>query len=285
MRGIDPAEEEADRTRGALASSAKESLTVNAGKLVESVKSLAKRIGIVKTLPDKTMNLKDGLLLWLTDLYKRSEDEEEKKLLVFLILKIHRVFQLNNIIVTYWSQHNPQPNPLMEQFDASIAALEAEEHSEVNTSIIKSVKELAPDLEWYIKRTKCLEPHGETTEYVNANIIGERGVIRDDKLTVGLTVMPPNIQYPEHQHVAEEFYLVLSDGEWNKHSGEWEKKTLGDYVYNESNIVHSTRSRNKPLVTLWFHYHPTELQNFVHRFVDFPKVILRMLGHPIEDEE
>ena len=284
MRGIDPSEE-ADGTRGTLAGTVKDNWMQNAGKLVESAKSFAMKVGLVQTLPKKITNLRDSLLHWLTELYKNSGDEEEKRVLAFLILKLHRVFQLNDMIVTYWSQHNPKPSLLAKEFDESIAALEAEEHSEVNTGIIKSVKELAPDLEWYIKKAPCLETHGETVEYVNANIIGERGVIRDDKLTVGLTVMPPNIQYPEHQHVAEEFYLVLSDGKWNKHSGEWEEKTLGDYVYNESNIVHSTRSGDKPLVTLWFHYHPNELQNFAHRFMDFPKVILKMLGHPIDDDE
>ncbi len=284
MRGVDLNDEEV-RSRGKLYNAFKENWKKNAGKLKEAAISFTKKTGVVQSLPEKVMELKSSLLFWLHDLHERSKDEEERRLLTFLIHKIDRVFQLDDMIVTYWLQNNPKPNPLVKEFNESIAALEADKHSEVNTSIIKSVKELAPDLEWYIKKAACLETHGETTEYVNANIIGERGVIYDDKLTVGLTVMPPNIQYPEHQHVAEEFYLVLSDGQWNKHSGEWEDRKLGDYVYNESNIVHSTRSGDKPLVTLWFHYHPNEIQNFAYKYRSLPKKLMEKLGRSMDKDE
>lgn len=190
------------------------------------------------------------MILWLKSLHDKSNEEAEKKLLTLLLNKIDRVFKLDDKFVTYWIQKNPKHNPLEKEFNDGIALLEAEEQSEVNKNIIKSVKELAPDLKWYEEKTPSLKKRDTENKYANPNIVGERGVIYDDNLTVGLTVMPPNIQCPEHRHKAEEFYLVSNNGKWNKSGGEWVEKKLGDYVYNESNIIHSTKSGDEPLVTL-----------------------------------
>ena len=281
MRGLHSSDGEEIRGTTTI-NSMKEKFKQNFRELKESAKQFSKQTGVVQTIPQKFMNLKDSLILWLTDLHEKSSSADERKLLTFLLDKIDRVFQLNDMFFSYWIQKNPNPNHLEKEFNEGIALLEAGTHSEVNTNIIKAVKDLAPDLEWYFKKAPCLEEHGTEREYANANIIGEKGVIYDDNLTVGLTVMPRRVQYPEHQHKAEEFYLVLNDGQWNKNSGEWQHKTLGEYVYNESNIVHSTRSGENPLVTLWFHYNPNDIQNFAYKFKDLPNMLKQKIEDKIE---
>lgn len=257
-------ESERATTKGSLFQDAAEM----AKKIKEQAKGFASQTGLTSELPEKFMNLRTSLIAWLTDLYERSDDEDEKNLLSIIRNKIDRVFKLDEFVLTYWVRKNPKKNKLEQQFNQAIARLEACDNSEVNTAIINAVKELGPDLEWFKKKTPCLEEHVEGEEYTNANIIGERGIIYDDNLTVGLTVMPPNIQYPEHQHLAEEFYLVMTDGSWKKEGEDWKEKKLGDYVYNESNIKHATKSGDKPLVTLWFHYHPNDFQRMIFKFKD-----------------
>lgn len=90
------------------------------------------------------------------------------------------------------------------------------------------MKEIAPLLEWYIEKVRCT--NREPNEFSNANYIGQRGVIRHESLTIGLTTMTPNIEYPPHSHEGEEFYVVLNEGSWNQDNGEWQRKKLGEHL-------------------------------------------------------
>lgn len=85
-------------------------------------------------------------------------------------------------------------------------------------------------------------------------LIGPHGLERRDDVTVGLTLMAPNVRYPDHRHPPEEFYLVLSSGEWRQDGGAWHEPGPGGVVYHSPGVVHSVRSGAAPLLTLWLHW-------------------------------
>jgi quercetin dioxygenase-like cupin family protein len=73
---------------------------------------------------------------------------------------------------------------------------------------------------------------------------------REDVL-LGVSLMAPRLQYPDHHHPPEEIYLALSKGEWRQEEGPWHEPGLGGLVFNPSNVVHAMRSADTPLLTLW----------------------------------
>lgn len=214
-------------------------------------------------LHEAFINLKNSLLEWLAKLQEETKVESEVKLFTFLQNKIHDIFENGNRFDSDDVQYNPRDNPCTAEFKRGIEILEEVESSELNKNIVHAVKRLEPMLEWYVKKgEKTPVDATQNFEYVNCNIVGKRGVIHDEDLTIGITVMDPNSVYPAHNHVEEEFYVVLNTGSWNQNNGLWMEKTLGDYVYNPSNIVHSTKSGDDPLVTIWFHYNPSFRDKF-----------------------
>ena len=87
--------------------------------------------------------------------------------------------------------------------------------------------------------------------HINAQIIGPGGLeIRQDVI-VGITLMRPELDYPDHQHEPKEIYLVLSNGCWRQNHGDWHSPDLGGLVYNPNNIMHGMQSQESPLMALW----------------------------------
>jgi len=227
--------------------------------------------------PASIIRLKESLLSWIDQVDEKTTEKDEKILLKFLTEKITRIFKDDNLIMRHDVEINPRENAHDDDLQESISALEGIEFSEfsefshiskiskTNSDLVSAVKEIAPTLYWYKKKVQC----EEEMEYSNANIIGKCGIIFDDTLTVGLTVMPANTMYPEHHHKEAEFYVVLSSASWNQKGGDWVRKSLGDYVYNPSNITHATKTDDNPLVTIWFHYHPTLLAKMMHGFSEW----------------
>ncbi len=116
-------------------------------------------------------------------------------------------------------------------------------------NMVSSVIDLADELPWY-KRPVANNP-SFMESHVNAQIIGPEGLEVRQDLIVGVTLMRPDIDYPDHQHEPEELYLVLSDGRWRQGNGEWHTPGLGGLVYNSSDVMHGMKSVNTPLFALW----------------------------------
>jgi quercetin dioxygenase-like cupin family protein len=111
---------------------------------------------------------------------------------------------------------------------------------------------IEPFLNWQIR--PGAEAVGETflQGHANAAIIGEEGLeIRSD-VRVGVSLMAPHTQYPDHQHPPEEIYIALSGGQWRQANAPWREPGTGGLVYNPPNIVHAMRARERPLLALWF---------------------------------
>lgn len=69
---------------------------------------------------------------------------------------------------------------------------------------------------------------------------------------VGLSLLAPNVRYPDHDHPPEEVYVVLGGGEW-RHAGiDWHRPGAGGVVHTPPGTVHAMRSLDDPLLAVWF---------------------------------
>jgi hypothetical protein len=116
-------------------------------------------------------------------------------------------------------------------------------------SLVDACFTLADHLFWFQRSA----PHRPDfmAGHVNAEIIGPRGLEVRDDITIGISLMRPGLIYPDHHHLPEEIYIVLSEGLWRQNDHPWWSPGIGGYVYNPSHIVHSMRAVDTPLLALW----------------------------------
>jgi hypothetical protein len=111
---------------------------------------------------------------------------------------------------------------------------------------------IEPRLDWKVRAGAATQCEQFLDDYANATIIGLEGLeIRRD-VWIGVSLMAPHTQYPDHRHPPEEIYVVLSDGQWRQASDPWHEPGIGGLVYNPPNVVHAMRSTERPLLALWF---------------------------------
>ena len=111
---------------------------------------------------------------------------------------------------------------------------------------------IEPQLGWKVRAGSETQGEQLLDGHANATITGPEGLeIRRD-VWIGVSLMAPHTQYPDHRHPPEEIYVVLSDGQWRQASDPWHEPGIGGLVYNPPNIVHAMRSTERPLLALWF---------------------------------
>ena len=110
---------------------------------------------------------------------------------------------------------------------------------------------LAPRLNW--QRREGLKPKDLRffDNHANATLIGNDGIEYHDSVRLGVSLIAPDVEYPDHQHPPEEAYLVMSGGDWRQDHGEWFRREPGEIVHNIPNIWHAMRAGKAPLLALW----------------------------------
>ena len=100
------------------------------------------------------------------------------------------------------------------------------------------------DLHWYLSK-KSHSPY--------CRIIGPTGQLHHvDKIAVGIFLLGAQFDYPNHQHRADEIYIVLAGtGEWSLDREPFEQKVPGDIIAVPSMTVHALRTTAKPVLILW----------------------------------
>lgn len=125
---------------------------------------------------------------------------------------------------------------------------------------------LDPDLQFLMRKFEEIEPwlkwrirHGGNdaasdnfaSNHANAIIIGPGGLKNPGSLQLGVTLLAPNVRYPDHRHSPEETYLVISSGDFRNELQEWVQVSEGGTFYNQHNITHAMRSSDIPLFAFW----------------------------------
>ena len=82
-------------------------------------------------------------------------------------------------------------------------------------------------------------------------IVGEGGLERRHGIRVGVSLMAPDVRYPDHTHPPEEVYLVLSPGRFKHGSSSWCEPGIGGTFHNEPGIWHAMASGDVPFLAIW----------------------------------
>lgn len=88
--------------------------------------------------------------------------------------------------------------------------------------------------------------------HANATIVGPGGLEDREDLVIGVSLLAPQVRYPDHNHSPEEVYLVLSPGRFQHGESDWFEPGIGGALYNEPNIKHAMASGDAPLLALWY---------------------------------
>ena len=118
--------------------------------------------------------------------------------------------------------------------------------------LMEKFGELEPHLVWY-QREGSWEGASENfaDNHANAILVGPKGLEQREDVWIGVTLVGPNVRYPDHRHTPEETYLVLSEGDFCQGRNDWTYVSTGETFYNPYNIVHSMRSKARPLFVFW----------------------------------
>ncbi len=88
--------------------------------------------------------------------------------------------------------------------------------------------------------------------YGFAEVIGKLGPFVSTKVRSGIGVWAPGIDYPAHQHAAEEVYIVLAgSADFMLDEGPYETRRAGDVVHVTSMRRHGFRTTTEPLTVFY----------------------------------
>jgi hypothetical protein len=130
-------------------------------------------------------------------------------------------------------------------------ALAIETEHESLHRLVDRFKWIEPLLEWRRRTNDTSASQNFVDGHANAMIIGPGGLEDRRDIWFGVTVMAPNVRYPDHDHAPEEVYLVLSDGEFRQGEAAWFSPGVGGSFYNPPGIKHTMRSLDAPLFAFW----------------------------------
>jgi hypothetical protein len=142
--------------------------------------------------------------------------------------------------------------PVCANFDQTVAKIAATPATRPEVkALADALRAIEPQLVWQRRWTARPGDGGFYDGHANANIVGPEGLeIRED-IWIGVSLMAPHIDYPEHHHAPEEVYVALSPGDWRNEEQDWFAPGPGGLVYNRSDTRHAMRAGQAPLLAVW----------------------------------
>ncbi|MFC3183012.1 dimethylsulfonioproprionate lyase family protein [Cypionkella sinensis] len=118
-------------------------------------------------------------------------------------------------------------------------------------ALTQSFAQIEQHLCWTRRSTARPEDTVFWNGHANALVLGPGGLEERDDVWLGVTVMAPNVLYPDHNHPPAEVYLPMSAGEWWNADMNWTDPGLQGFIYNPPGILHAMRSGPAPFLALW----------------------------------
>lgn len=87
--------------------------------------------------------------------------------------------------------------------------------------------------------------------HANATLVGPGGLEPRTDVLLGVSLMAPHMQYPDHHHAPEEIYLAMGSGGWRRDTEAWVFPAPGQLFYNTPSVVHAMITHEEPLLALW----------------------------------
>lgn len=142
----------------------------------------------------------------------------------------------------------PQRQPACQYVERSYDAVDA---TDVNLQrLARAIQAIEPALQWS-NAVAPGQPSFLAEAYAEAMIVGPGGLAESNAVEIGLSIMAPNTNYPDHKHPPEELYIALSEGDWRQNADPWVTPGPGGLIHNPAGIVHAMRSGDKPLFAIW----------------------------------
>jgi hypothetical protein len=118
----------------------------------------------------------------------------------------------------------------------------------------RAIKALEPFVGWQRRTSGQNGSEHYIRDHVNGMIVGPAGMESRYDIQLGFSLLAPHTRYPDHQHLPEEAYVLLTQGEFRQADGGWFDPGIGGGMYNVSNIRHAMRSHDRPLLAMWCLY-------------------------------
>jgi hypothetical protein len=132
------------------------------------------------------------------------------------------------------------------------AALAIETGRPALRRLIDAFRAIEPDLAWARRASYDETASANFVDgHANAMILGPAGLENRRDVWLGVSLLAPDVRYPDHAHAPEETYLVLSDGAFRQGDGDWFTPGVGGSFYNPPFIRHAMRSTDTPLFAFW----------------------------------
>jgi len=140
--------------------------------------------------------------------------------------------------------------PVCHHLDTVIAPSEADAPD--LQDLLRAFIAIEPSLRWRPRQGDCTGASANFFEnHANAMILGPGGLEPRDDVWLGVSLVGPNVLYPDHRHPPEETYLVIGPGDFRQGRTAWTHVARGETYYNPHNIVHAMRSSQDPLLAFW----------------------------------
>lgn len=142
----------------------------------------------------------------------------------------------------------PVSKPVCCFLDRAHAALP---RSPLFAALATASRSLAEQAVW--RNKYCRVPGREALfeNFAFCDFIGPDGWRHSERVTLGLTMLGPHVDYPFHQHPARELYLLLSGAsDWGVDFQPLRARNPGDWILHREMQPHAMRSRDAPMLAV-----------------------------------
>jgi hypothetical protein len=124
-------------------------------------------------------------------------------------------------------------------------------------ALVEAFRALHPVLRWRQNPNYRQSPPDPDflNNYGYAEICGSYGLI-EAHIRFGVLLLGPDTCYPPHRHPAEEIYIPLNQGAWQRGDaeiarGHWVERVPGSIIHHPPEVPHATRGLEQPLAALY----------------------------------
>ena len=87
---------------------------------------------------------------------------------------------------------------------------------------------------------------------VHVELLGPSGLVKSNKVRLGLYGMMPNAEYGLRTHLAEEIYIMLAGTvDWKRSQAPYKRHFPGDRSYHPSMMPHSNRTQREAFMSVY----------------------------------
>jgi quercetin dioxygenase-like cupin family protein len=140
--------------------------------------------------------------------------------------------------------------PVCQHLNAALAAAQASPLQ----PIASAIEPIARTCTWTQNPNYIAHPPSPSflANYGYVEWVGPCRTIHSTAIRVGILILGPATEYPEHHHPAEEVYHIISGHTlWSKAAEPWCQHPPGTAIHHAPHIPHATKTLAEPLLALY----------------------------------